>query len=144
MEAEDKDMNSCAKELMRYCEEKGLGKVGVDFFAHDFPNDTDTKSPNCVVFIDSSQGRVNRLLSGKITSQREYGTITSRAATVDASRMLLHPIVREVNKLVKMNYGTSYYMTVMSLCPVHYKGKDKNDKEMSEVDFLILRRPAQQ
>ena len=137
------DMDSAAVEVMRFCEARGVGKVGIDLFAHDFPNDERTKNVACVVFIDSSQGRVNRLLSGAITSQREYVTITSRAASEQKSRELLFPIVREVEKMVRTAFGTSYYMTVMSLCPIHYKGKDKNDKEMSEVDFLILRRPKQ-
>lgn len=134
------DMRSVSSQLMEYCEQKGLGKIGQDFFANDWPDEEKTKSPISVLFVDTVPGVLHGTLKGDITCQSEFFVLQSRAKNEEESRKALVPIAEELHRLKKVLIEGLYYMNTQMLIPIHYVGTDKNNKAVSEVMFSVMRR----
>lgn len=133
---------SIAVDLLTYCESKGLGKKGGDLFAHDFPNFKDTEQKHCVAFIETSPGTFANTLEGDITCQREFLSVFCKHKSEKDAREGLFPYLKELRKVVRVNIGKVHYMKVQALTPIHFVGKDKNDRFTCEVAFSVLRRPV--
>ena len=136
------DMPAVSQHLMEYCESKGLGRVGVDLFAHDWPDEEKSKSPKTVLFIDTSPGMMHGLLQGAVTCQTEYIVVQSRAKNEKESRAMLVPFANALHDVKKQIIGNVYYMNVQAVIPIHYVGTDKNNRYIQELIFQVMRRPA--
>lgn len=130
---------SVSEELMAFVESQGAGRQGIDLFAHDWPDDDKLDKVPCVMFVESTKGGVNRVMSGGVTSQNEYLSILGRAVSERKSRELLFPVIEVLEKVLKMEIGTSFYHSVLAACPIHFVGTDKNDLYVSEIPFVIMR-----
>jgi hypothetical protein len=136
------DMPAVSAQLMSYCESLGLGRVGVDLHAHDWPDEEKTKSPKTVLFIDTSPGILHGLIQGAVTCHTEYIAVQSRAKNEDESRKMLVPFANALHDVKKQIIGKVYYMNVQAVIPIHFVGTDKNNRYVQELIFKVMRRPA--
>ena len=132
-------LTSIAEELMLYAEAKKLGRRGIELFAHDWPENASTGCNHSVMFIESSAGTLNRLLSGDVSSQHEFMSVFVRSKTEKDSRERIAPIVDLLEGVRRQIIGVSFYHSVLSVVPVHFVGTDKNGLCICEVPFVIHR-----
>jgi len=135
--------NSIAEDLMRYVETQGVGKQGKDVFAHDWPDFEKTKLSQCIMYIETSLGTPNRLLSGEVSCQKEYLSLFAKARSEKAARSLLFPHIEKLDSLHNVDIGDTTYMSVHAVVPIHYVGTDKNDMYVVEIAFAVLRKPKE-
>lgn len=132
------EQRSVSHDMCVYCHEIGLGVMGTDLFAHDFP-DADNFG-NVIVFQDTRNGKHNRVLSGESTSQYEYFQVLARSTSEEKARALLLPINTKLDNMLRKDIGGSHYLSIHAVQPIHFVGTDKNKCIICEVDYAVLRR----
>lgn len=130
-------MNSCAEEVMDYCQSKGIGKVGETLFLAQAFNDERNEA---IVFNDVMGGRYERRLAG-IAFEHNFVDVLVHADSPSRCFTLLDK-VRVCVEGIKgyISADKTLYESALAQAPPRLLMYSKESKYIYSVFFTVMRK----